>query len=128
MSRKCPQCGSLAVRRSSFEGPDEQQDHVLLSPYRCENCGSRFWVISRRARYMSIGILVLLILMIAWMIIPWPPPAEVTERRASAALYESAMLLPDGVGQRGRTVARGACCEIWSNLRRPVQGAGYWLS
>ena len=128
MSTKCPQCGSLAVRRSSFEGPDEQQGHVLLSTYRCENCGAHFCVISlQSALYLdrnnrpdhSHDCL---------DDIPWLPGAEIMDRRASAAVYESAMLLPDGVAQCGRTVARRACCEICSCARSRVQGAGYWLS
>ena len=98
MPKKCPQCGSLAVRRSAFAGPEDQQDHILLSPYRCQNCNSRFWVIGRRARRIMIAILVLIILLIAWMLISSLIPTDLPEERASKALSGSAILHPDVMG------------------------------
>src|SRR6185312_8997472 len=59
MARKCPRCGCSDVRRSTIHSVDEEQLHVFLSPYRCNECDERFWVISRRARQMAIGLLVL---------------------------------------------------------------------
>jgi hypothetical protein len=54
----------LEVRRSAFRGPDERQLYVFRSPYRCEGCGERFWVLSGNARLM-IGAVVLLIALAA---------------------------------------------------------------
>lgn len=55
MSSKCPACGSLNVRRSSIR-PLEADVAIkprLRSPYRCRDCGERFWVISRHANYLG---------------------------------------------------------------------------
>ena len=45
----CPECGSARVRRSSIRG-SEAGAHRFRSPYRCENCRHRFWVVSHRTR------------------------------------------------------------------------------
>jgi TPR repeat protein len=51
MSAKCPACKSFNVRRSSIL-PAELSSHPRLrSPYRCRDCGERFWVLSRRAHW-----------------------------------------------------------------------------
>jgi hypothetical protein len=47
--KHCPACGSDNVRRSSIRS-EEVRVSALHSPYRCRACGSRFWVVSRRAR------------------------------------------------------------------------------
>jgi hypothetical protein len=49
------------LRRSSFRSREERQVHILHSPYRCETCGERFWVISRKARNATIWMLALMI-------------------------------------------------------------------
>ena len=77
MSRKCPRCGCSDVRRSSIHGEEEEQVHVLLSPYRCNKCDERFWVISRKARQMAIGLLVLTVTGVTVALLlrePAPPP------------------------------------------------------
>ena len=48
MIRECPGCGSINVRRSSFHGAGVLSNHVLFSPYRCENCRVRFRVVSKK--------------------------------------------------------------------------------
>ena len=58
---KCPHCGSSSVRRAHFQSRDEAQRHFLTSPYRCEKCNKRFWLLSRKARYATITILALVI-------------------------------------------------------------------
>ena len=52
MFTKCPTCGSLNVRRSSMRAPEASGAPRFRSPYRCRDCGARFWVISRRASYL----------------------------------------------------------------------------
>ena len=47
--KPCPACRGVDVRRS-FVRPSESNLHLLLSPYRCQTCHLRFWVISRRMR------------------------------------------------------------------------------
>lgn len=48
MLRKCPKCKCLDVRRSSFGRDDVSSWWRSRSPYRCNRCGERFWVVSRR--------------------------------------------------------------------------------
>ena len=48
MLRKCPKCKCLDVRRSSFGRDDVSSWWRWRSPYRCNRCGERFWVVSRR--------------------------------------------------------------------------------
>ena len=47
MLRRCPTCRSYQVHRSNFQ---EGRGAVLgvLSPYRCEKCGIRFRVLSKK--------------------------------------------------------------------------------
>ena len=52
MFTKCPACNSLNVRRSSIRAAESSSHPRLRSPYRCRDCGERFWVISRRAYYL----------------------------------------------------------------------------
>ena len=47
--KHCTACRSTHVRRSGTH-PEEGGLHPFQSPYRCLDCGHRFWVISRRAR------------------------------------------------------------------------------
>ena len=53
MFTKCPTCGSLNLRRSSIRSSESPARPVFRSPYRCRDCGERFWVISRRAVYLG---------------------------------------------------------------------------
>ena len=47
--KRCTTCHSTNVRRSGAH-PTEASQHPFRSPYRCIDCGARFWVISRRTR------------------------------------------------------------------------------
>ena len=58
MSRKCPNCRSLNVRRSS-RGKEPSAQPLFRSPYRCRDCGEKFWVISRKV-YQRVGAFVAL--------------------------------------------------------------------
>jgi hypothetical protein len=89
MSSKCPACGSLNVRRSSIR-PLEADAAIkprLRSPYRCRDCGERFWVISRRANYLA-GLVAIAIVAgaIAWGVGGMPEePRRKSERVALEA-------------------------------------------
>src|SRR3954465_2127170 len=50
----CPACGSPNVRRSTIR-TREAGAHALRSPYRCRACKERFWVLSRKARTLTIA-------------------------------------------------------------------------
>jgi hypothetical protein len=52
MFAKCPGCKSFNVRRSSIRAAELSSHPRLRSPYRCRDCGERFWVISRRTHYL----------------------------------------------------------------------------
>jgi hypothetical protein len=53
MQRKCPECGSLEVRRSAVRVAEIALRHVFLSPYRCRDCRALFWVVSRRVYQLA---------------------------------------------------------------------------
>src|SRR5207247_10223793 len=83
MSKRCPRCGSLDLRRSSFRSREERQDHILRSPYRCEECGERFWFMSRKVRNATIWMLALvigsgMIALVTAALIPVRAPPEPT--------------------------------------------------
>jgi uncharacterized protein (DUF983 family) len=60
MSKKCPRCGGSKLHRSSSE-PQEGEFHILQLPVRCEECGERFWILSRRAWALILWIIVIMI-------------------------------------------------------------------
>ena len=47
--KTCPACGGADVRRS-YVRPSETKLHRIFSPYRCQGCHHRFWVVSQRTR------------------------------------------------------------------------------
>jgi len=51
MLRKCPVCKSRSVRRSAIHKSDSQAQRRYHSPYRCNDCDERFWVLSKTAYY-----------------------------------------------------------------------------
>lgn len=54
--KRCPACGSGNVRRSGVHS-SELGSHAFRSPYRCDICDTRFWVVSRKARIvLGIGL------------------------------------------------------------------------
>jgi hypothetical protein len=53
MFTRCPNCKSFDVRRSSVRALGAATKPKLHSPYRCRDCGARFWVISKRAFYLA---------------------------------------------------------------------------
>lgn len=57
MAHKCPSCKSYNARRSTVRKSEMTLRHMFLSPYRCRDCRTRFWVLSKRSCYFA-GILV----------------------------------------------------------------------
>ena len=53
MPRTCPNCRSLNVRRSTKD-KDGSAQPLFRSPYRCRDCGEKFWAIGRRI-YRYVG-------------------------------------------------------------------------
>ena len=87
LSRKCPVCGCAHLRRSTIHSEDEEQLRILLSPYRCNDCGERFWTISRKARHTAIGIVVLMLvgLLVALLLGGLATPQLQASARSSGA-------------------------------------------
>ena len=61
VTKHCPYCDSTNVRRSRFQSQEEIDEHVFTSPYRCDACCGRFFVVSRKTRYAILGIVAFLI-------------------------------------------------------------------
>src|SRR5438067_448648 len=53
MFTRCPNCKSFDVRRSSVRALGAATKPKLRSPYRCRDCGARFWVVSKHAFYLA---------------------------------------------------------------------------
>jgi len=87
MSKTCPRCGSYNVRRSSYPSAGEAGLHAFESPYRCRNCRDVFWVMSRHARHMMIGALVILIASptLVFLIVTQTPHVSPPESRIAAS-------------------------------------------
>lgn len=58
--KRCPACGSPNVQRSGLRA-SERGSHALRSPYRCNACETRFWVLSRKARIGAFAASVILL-------------------------------------------------------------------
>ena len=91
MLAKCPACNSLNVRRSTIRPAEKSATPRLRSPYRCRDCGERFWVISKRANYFAgLAGIVIVAGAFAWNIfgIPDDPRREQPRVNATAELGE----------------------------------------
>ena len=95
LKKKCPTCGSAEVRRSAFRDYEEARAHIFRSPYRCEKCGKRFWVISRKVRRLILWTLggAFALLTIAFLI-----PEEPPQKPPSAQPSGGAIMPPDILG------------------------------
>ena len=58
--KRCPACGSGNVTRSGMRGA-ERESHAFRSPYRCHDCSTRFWVLSRKTRIGAVAASVVLL-------------------------------------------------------------------
>jgi hypothetical protein len=91
MLAKCPACNSLNIRRSSIRPAEKSATPRLRSPYRCRDCGERFWVISKRANYFAgLAGVVIVAGAFAWNMVGVPddPRREQTRVNATAGLAD----------------------------------------
>ena len=66
MTRRCPYCSSVNVRRSG-RLESEASTHPFHSPYRCRDCEQRFWVVSRKTLFGAVaGVAALAISVMVW--------------------------------------------------------------
>jgi hypothetical protein len=77
MTRTCPACKSKNARRSAIRAAEITWRHVFLSPYRCRECRTRFWVLSRNF-YTSVSVVVVAIVIGAtsWHVLDWLSPTR----------------------------------------------------
>jgi uncharacterized protein len=85
MLTKCPACNSLNVRRSSIRPAEKSETVRLRSPYRCRDCGERFWVISKRANYLAgLAGIVIVAGAFAWNMVGVPDDPRREQARVNA--------------------------------------------
>ena len=83
--KRCSVCQSVNVRRSGVPSA-EARAHPFRSPYRCDDCNARFWVISRRARIGALSSVILLTMALAFA---GPVILLKSHRSADAAAYST---------------------------------------
>lgn len=79
MTRTCPSCKSQNARRSSVRAAEITLRHIFLSPYRCRECRTRFWVLSKNVyRFAAIIAVAVAIGAVGWQSSAWLdlPPEE----------------------------------------------------
>src|SRR5438094_8531436 len=83
MFSKCPACSSFNVRRSTIRPSEALAKPRLRSPYRCRDCGERFWVVSRRAHYaLAIAALAVVAGIVAWNVSSTPQQPRLASAEA----------------------------------------------
>jgi len=55
-ARTCPSCKSFNARRSTVRTSEVTLRHLFVSPYRCRDCRTRFWVLSRNTYLLAGGL------------------------------------------------------------------------
>ena len=98
---RCPACDSSRVRRSHIRA-DERGTHGWRSPYRCEDCQTRYWVLSRKARLAfvsgAVSVLFAALLVALAVIAPnAPSPVVAAEEPAANQVLLPISSLPDQV-------------------------------
>ena len=87
MLTRCPNCKSFNVRRSSVRALAASAKPRLRSPYRCRECGERFWVVSKRAYYLAgVAGVAMAAGAVAWSVVG--APDEPRQRPKPTALNE----------------------------------------
>ena len=85
MLSKCPACSSVNVRRSTIRPSEALAKPRLRSPYRCRDCGERFWVVSRRANYVaSLAVFAIVAGIVAWNVASAPQSPRRTSEHVAA--------------------------------------------
>jgi len=84
MQRRCPNCKSVNVRRSSRGSQDAAQP-FYRSPYRCRDCHTKFWAFSRKlSRRIALTVaLVVVSLLVITLIVMLPEIGGLTPDSAA---------------------------------------------
>jgi len=90
MFSKCPACSSINVRRSTLHPSEALAKPRLRSPYRCRDCGERFWVVSRRANFLaSLAVFAIVTGIVAWNVVGSPEQPRRDPTVDSASLSDT---------------------------------------
>jgi uncharacterized protein len=104
VTTQCPACKSWNIRRSSIRGAGASSRPWLHSPYRCRDCGRRFWVVGRRAYYLAgLGGIAIVAATIAWNVVGTAgqrreePVAEPAPETSAETSFAQTVKLAEGV-------------------------------
>jgi len=122
--KRCSVCQSVNVRRSGVPSA-EARAHPFHSPYRCDDCSSRFWVISRRVRIGALSSAILLTMALA---VAAPLILLKSHRSADAAAHSTSSAPADPALPASSTlddvIAGQNDIRRLSNTFAPAAGAG----
>jgi len=117
MATQCPNCKGFNTRRSSIRATETSGTPRLRSPYRCLDCGERFWVLSRRAHYFAVVVGVAIVAgVIAWTVggTPQEQRRQAAQPSPAAAIFADTLVL----AETGDASAEYKVSQMY------VQGAG----
>jgi len=86
MAKACPSCKSLNIRRSVVRASESTRRRLYLSPYRCRDCRTRFWVLGKKAYYLAgLAGAVFVAAAVVWIVAARPdlPPSRPADIRAA---------------------------------------------
>ena len=87
MAKACPSCKSINIRRSVVRASESTRRRLYLSPYRCRDCRTRFWVLGKKGYYLGglVGV-VMAVAVVVWIAAARPdlPPSDPADVRAAA--------------------------------------------
>jgi len=86
MAKACPSCKSINIRRSVVRSSESTRRRLYLSPYRCRDCRTRFWVLGKKAYYQgALAGAVFVAAAVVWIVAARPdlPPSDPAEVRAA---------------------------------------------
>lgn len=113
VTRKCPKCGSVRVRRSSARPGRNSGRRLYRSPYRCRDCGTRFWAISHRAiATAAVVVTFAIVLGIVWVVSGGQEGSSAVARTDSKVAVPPAEMLDRA--RRGDPVAEMALYRIYA--------------
>ena len=91
MPKACPSCKSINIRRSVVRASESTRRRLYLSPYRCRDCRTRFWVLGKKGYYLAgLAGAVFVAAAVVWIVaarpdLPRSDPAEVQAATEAAA-------------------------------------------
>ena len=120
---KCPACDSPVVRRSHFRNRVERDLYRTRSPYRCESCGNRFFVVSYKARR---GILIAIVsaFLIALATLLWLMTPPEVKRLANLPKSKESSNLPQSPAPETKPLTLAEMARESRCISEPVNVIG----